>query len=70
MKCCHLKNKERRGGREREKGGGKFCSTLLSIMCILRERAVRMPWLVEEAESVPSVLPPCPFLILLTLARK
>lgn len=66
MKSCHLKGKK--GGRERrgKEGWKKICSTLLSIMCILRQRAGRMPWSVEEAESVPTILLPCLFLILST----
>ena len=54
MKSYHLKRK--RGEAEREEGEKegakkKICSTLLSIMCVLRERAGRMPWSVEEAEK-------------------
>ena len=66
MKNCLLKEKKKKKGggcRGRRRGKKKFCSTLLSIMCILRGRAGRMPWSVEEAESIPTVLPPCLFLI-------
>lgn len=63
MKSCHLEKRMGVGGEKGKRRGHakNICSTLLSIMCILRERAGRMPWSLEEAESKPSA-----FLIPLT----
>lgn len=72
MKRCYLRGRKKRGEEGEKEGwsGKKKTAALFSPSCAFwGGRAGRMPWSVDEAESVPTVLPPFLFLIPSTQAQ-